>query len=171
MPALFTSSCKTCHLHAHDKPHRFCRRPSTCLRVRGMEKYKTSNRYSPEMRAPAVRMVLEHRCSYQTQSAAVSAIAPKIGCILRTLRAWVRQAERDCPSTTRRHAAPQNPKDLGRQLAGLRGSQSLAAVVPRRRGFCALHHRASDGRDGFARCYSGKGRKNNDTRYFDAMPA
>ena len=60
-----------------------------------MEKSKTSNRYSPEMRARAVRMVLEHQGSYETQSAAVAAIAPKIGCIPETLRVWVRQAERD----------------------------------------------------------------------------
>jgi transposase len=50
-----------------------------------MEKSKTSNRYSPEMRARAVRMVLEHQGSYETQSAAVAAIAPKIGCIPETL--------------------------------------------------------------------------------------
>ena len=42
-----------------------------------MEKSKTSNRYSPEMRARAVRMVLEHQGSYETQSAAVAAIAPQ----------------------------------------------------------------------------------------------
>ena len=40
-------------------------------------------------------MVLKHQGSYETQSAAVSAIAPKIGCIPKTLRVWVRQAERD----------------------------------------------------------------------------
>ena len=44
-----------------------------------MEKSKISNRYSPEMRARAVRMVLKHQCSYETQSAAVAAITPKIG--------------------------------------------------------------------------------------------
>ena len=53
-----------------------------------MEKSKTSNRYSPEMRAHAVRMVLEHQGSYETQSAAEAAIAPKIGCIPETLRVW-----------------------------------------------------------------------------------
>ena len=60
-----------------------------------MEKSKTSNRYSPEMRARAVRMALEHQGSYETQSAAVAAIAPKIGCIPETLRVWVWQAEKD----------------------------------------------------------------------------
>lgn len=60
-----------------------------------MEKSRTSNRYSPEVRARAVRMVLEHQGSYETQAAAIVAIAPKIGCIAETLRLWVRQAEQD----------------------------------------------------------------------------
>ncbi len=55
-----------------------------------MEKSKTSNRYSPEVQSRAVRMVLEHRGSNETQSAAIAAIAPKIGCIPETLRVWVR---------------------------------------------------------------------------------
>ena len=63
-----------------------------------MEKSKTSNRYSPEARARAVRMVLEHQSSYETQAAAIVAIAPKIGCIAETLRLWVRQAEQDSGS-------------------------------------------------------------------------
>ena len=63
-----------------------------------MEKSKTSNRYSPEVRARAVRMVLEHQGSYETQAAAIVAIAPKIGCIAETLRLWVRQAEHDSGS-------------------------------------------------------------------------
>ena len=60
-----------------------------------MEKSKTSNRYSPEIRTRAVRMVLEHQGSYGTQAAAVAAIAPKIGCTAETLRVWVRQGELD----------------------------------------------------------------------------
>ena len=32
-----------------------------------MEKSKTSNRYSPEVRARAVRMVLEHQSSYESK--------------------------------------------------------------------------------------------------------
>ena len=36
-----------------------------------MEKSKTSNRYSPEVQSRAVRMVLEHQGSYETQSATI----------------------------------------------------------------------------------------------------
>ena len=54
-----------------------------------------ANRYAPEVRARAVRMVFEHHGSYETQAGAIAAIAPKIGCIPQTLRAGVKQAEKD----------------------------------------------------------------------------
>ncbi len=56
---------------------------------------ETSARYSPEVRARAVRMVLEHRSDYPSQWAAMTSIASKIGCTGETLRKWVRQTERD----------------------------------------------------------------------------
>ena len=51
--------------------------------------------YSPEVRARAVRMVLEHAGEYGSQWGAISSIAGKIGCTAETLRRWVRQVERD----------------------------------------------------------------------------
>ena len=60
-----------------------------------MEKQKSSVRYSPEVRARAVRMVLEHAGDHASQWAAIGSIAGKIGCTAETLRGWVRQAERD----------------------------------------------------------------------------
>ena len=56
---------------------------------------KTSNRFSPEVRQRAVRMVLEHGGDHAPQWAAIGSIAAKIGCTAETLRTWVRQAERD----------------------------------------------------------------------------
>ena len=56
---------------------------------------QSSARYSPEVRARAVRMVLEHQSDYPSQWAAMNSIASKIGCTGETLRKWVRQAERD----------------------------------------------------------------------------
>ncbi len=56
---------------------------------------QTSARYSPEVRARAVRMVLDHQSDYPSQWAAIVSIASKIGCTGETLRKWVRQAERD----------------------------------------------------------------------------
>jgi transposase len=55
----------------------------------------TSNRYSPEVRERAVRMVLEHQSEHASQWAAIKSIAEKIGCTVEALRGWVRQAERD----------------------------------------------------------------------------
>lgn len=56
---------------------------------------KTSNRFSPEVRQPAVRMVLDHKGDHASQWSAIGSIAAKIGCTAETLRKWVRQAERD----------------------------------------------------------------------------
>ncbi len=60
-----------------------------------MEKNKCGNRYSPEVRMRAVRMVFEHQGEFDSQSAAIKSIAPKIGCGPDTLRAWVRRSETD----------------------------------------------------------------------------
>ena len=54
-----------------------------------------TNKFSTEVRERAVRMVLEHQQEYESQWAAISSIAEKIGCTKETLRSWVRQAERD----------------------------------------------------------------------------
>ncbi len=56
---------------------------------------QTSNKFSPEVRSRAIRMVFEHRGEYASEWAAIGSIASKIGCTAETLRSWVRQAERD----------------------------------------------------------------------------
>jgi transposase-like protein len=56
---------------------------------------KKANRYSPEVRERAVRMVFEHEREYSSQWAAMCSIAAKIGCTPETLRGWVRRAETD----------------------------------------------------------------------------
>ena len=53
------------------------------------------SRFSPEVRDRAVRMVLEQQDKHESQWAAITSIAEKIGCTAETLRKWVRQAERD----------------------------------------------------------------------------
>ena len=56
---------------------------------------KRANRYPPELRDRAVRMLLEQRSEYHSEHAAISSIAPKIDCSPDTLRAWLCQHERN----------------------------------------------------------------------------
>src|SRR6202049_2854749 len=56
---------------------------------------KTTNKFSPEVRARAVRMVLDHASDHPSRWAAVTASAPKIGCTPQTLHDWVKKAEVD----------------------------------------------------------------------------
>ena len=54
-----------------------------------------ANKFSPEVRERAVRMVLEHRGEYPSLWAAIESIAPKIGCVPQTLNEWVKRHQID----------------------------------------------------------------------------
>src|ERR1700733_389703 len=56
---------------------------------------KTTNKFSPEVRTRAVRMVLDHTSEHPSRWAAVTSIATKIGCTPQTLHDWVKKAEID----------------------------------------------------------------------------
>ena len=54
-----------------------------------MEKNNCGNRNSPEVRDRAVLVVFERQDEFDSQSAAIKSVAPKIGSGADTLRAWV----------------------------------------------------------------------------------
>jgi putative transposase len=59
------------------------------------QKKKTAKPYSPEFRERAVRLAMEHRDEYQSEAAALTTIASKLGCSPDSLRVWMRQVQRD----------------------------------------------------------------------------
>ncbi len=89
-----------------------------------------SNKYSPEVRERAVRMVLEHRGEYPSLWAAIESIAPKIGCVPQTLHEWVRRHEVDAgmrdgvPSEERKHI-----KALEREVKELRRANEILKLA------------------------------------------
>ncbi|HEX5484886.1 MAG TPA: transposase, partial [Limnobacter sp.] len=80
-----------------------------------------SNKFSPEVRERAVRLVQEHRRGYPSLWAAVESIAPKIGCVPQTLLDWVKRSEVDAgvrPGVTTAEA--QRIRELEREVKELR---------------------------------------------------
>lgn len=87
----------------------------------------SSKRYPPELRERAVRMLLEHRSDYRSEHEAIRALAPKIGCHGDTLRAWIRQHERDYGNGDGGLTTPerQHLNELEREVRELRRSNDI----------------------------------------------
>ena len=85
-----------------------------------------TNKFSPEIRERAVRMVQEHRGEYPSLWAAVESIAPKIGCVPQTLLEWVKRREIDSgsrPGVT--SAEAKRIKELERENKELRRANDI----------------------------------------------
>jgi len=108
------------------EPPRVCRRIQL-LRDWGM---RQAEKYSPQVREQAVRLVFEHEREYPSRWAAIQSIAEKIGCSGETTRSWVRQAERALgerpgPTTAERERI----EELERQSRELRRAREILPKV------------------------------------------
>jgi|SRR5690606_26880729 len=90
---------------------------------------KTTNKFSPEVRARAVRMVAEHPSRW----AAVSSIAAKIGCSAHTLNEWVKKSEVDSGNRRTAHEGNGSSGHHSRQARPdySHGSADLVGQAPR----------------------------------------
>ena len=52
-------------------------------------------KYDQETRAKTIRLVREHAADYESEWAAISAVAGRLGMSAETLRKWIRQGEVD----------------------------------------------------------------------------
>ena len=56
---------------------------------------KTTNKFIPEVRERAVRMVLDNAGRHESRWQAIQSVSAKIGCAAQTLNDWVKRAEED----------------------------------------------------------------------------
>jgi transposase-like protein len=91
---------------------------------------KKSTQYSPEVMERAVRMVEESASQHDSQWAAITSIANKIGCTPETLRRWVRQRESDAGLRAGPSSAEQERiRALEREVKELRKTNEILRLA------------------------------------------
>jgi len=98
---------------------------------------KTQN-YSAETGGKAIRLVREHAGDYESEYAAIRAVAGRLGMSAETLRKWIRQAEIDAgsaPGVSTEEAA--QVRALRRKVAELERTIEILSAAT---GFFARAH-------------------------------
>jgi transposase len=104
-----------------------------------------NNKYPPEIRERAVRLVLDHEQEYPSQWKAICSIADKSDLNRETLRQWVRQRERDAGRR------PGLTTDERKRLADLeRGNKELKRANETSHAVCCQASAANMGGKAFA---------------------
>ncbi len=94
-------------------------------------------KYTPEIRERAVQLLIESEKDYPSNWAAITAIAPKIGCTPETLRVWYQKyLDQQNPIKVQQFSDPERIKQLERENKELQRANEIlrkaAAFSPRR---------------------------------------
>jgi len=82
--------------------------------------------YTPEIRERSVRLVLESEKDYPSNWAAITAIAPKIGCTPETLRVWYQKHKQlQNPAVVQLLSEQQRIKDMQREIKELQRANEI----------------------------------------------
>jgi transposase len=84
------------------------------------------SKYPAEVRERAVRLVFEQLPSHDSEWAALTSIAEKVGCTAETLRKWVRRSQRDAgqrPGLTTNER--ERMKELEREVRELKRANDI----------------------------------------------
>ena len=85
---------------------------------------KTTNKFSPEVRERAVRLVLDNEGQQGSRWQSIMSISAKVGCTPQTLNEWVKKAEVD---SGKRAGIPTNMAEKMKALEEKTGTLAMVA--------------------------------------------
>ena len=86
----------------------------------------TKLKYTPEIRERAVQLLIESEKDYPSNWAAITAIAPKIGCAPETLRAWhQKHLDEQNPIKVQQISDQEKMKQMEREIKELKRANEI----------------------------------------------